>query len=152
VGVILAGLAIMLTGWLWVDPAMSFIIGVVVLAGAGRLLREGLNVLLEAPPKHLSPQLIEREMASMDGVNGVHDLHMWSVAPGFNLLSCHLTLDDLPLSQGTRIMGHIREMLHAKYGISHATLQLECPGCESTSCPLCPLPQGGASTIDNPQL
>jgi len=140
VGVILAGITLMLTGWLWVDPVMSFIIGLVVLVGAWRLLREGLSVLLEAPPKHLSSQLIERDMATMEGVTGVHDLHMWSIATGFNLLSCHLTLDDLPLSEGTRIMGNIREMLHTKYGIAHATLQLECPSCEVTCCPLCPLP------------
>ncbi len=155
VGVILASIAIIVTDWLWVDPAMSFIIGIVVLVGAWRLLREGLNVLLEAPPQHLSPQMIERDMAGMEGVNGVHDLHMWSIATGFNLLSCHLTLDDLPLSQGTRIMGNIREMLHAKYGIAHATLQLECPSCEVTCCPLCPLPQEGQNiptkTIDNPK-
>ncbi len=144
VGVILASITIILTGWQWVDPAMSIIIGLIVLVGAWRLLGEGLNVLLEAPPKHISLPTIERDMAAMPGVNGVHDLHMWSIAPGYNLLSCHLTLDDLPLSQGTRVMGDIREMLHSRYGIAHATLQLECPSCEVTCCPLCPLPENGS--------
>ena len=129
VGVIVGGILILLTGKYWIDPAISFAIGAIILLGAWRLLREGLNVILEAPPSQLDSQEVGRAIEGISGIRGVHDLHIWSIAPGFSALSCHLWVDDLPLSQGSRITSQVKEMLEKKFRIRHATLQLECPSC-----------------------
>jgi cobalt-zinc-cadmium efflux system protein len=136
-GVILGGALILLTGRYWFDPAISFVIGAIILLGAWRLLREGMNVILEAPPSHLDSREVGRAIAEIAGVGGVHDLHIWSIAPGFSVLSCHLWLEDLPLSQGSLITSQVKEMLEKRFRIRHATLQLECPSCcpsEGTYC------------------
>jgi len=130
VGVIVAGVIIVVSGQYWVDPAISFLIGLVILVGAWRLLREGITVLLEAPPRHLSSQKVALAIQEVPGVRGVHDLHLWSIAPGFSALSAHLWLEDQPLSQGTRVMTEVKERLEKDFRIIHATLQAECPGCE----------------------
>lgn len=129
VGVIVAGVIIMFTGSLWVDPLASAVLTIIILAGAWRLLRESVNVLLEAPPSHLRPTLIAQELVRVPGVKEIHDLHVWSVGPGFHALSCHVWVDDQALSQGSHILDDVREMLEEKYHITHSTLQLECLNC-----------------------
>jgi len=146
VGVIVGGILILLTGKYWFDPAISFAIGAIILLGAWRLLREGLNVILEAPPSQLDSQEVVRAIEGITGIKGVHDLHIWSIAPGFSALSCHLWVDDLPLSRGSRITSQVREMLEKKFRIRHATLQLECPSCslgEGNYCLECGVPREG---------
>jgi len=128
-GVIVGGVLILLTGKYWFDPAVSFAIGAIILGGAWRILREGISVILEAPPPHLDPHDVGRAIEAISGIRGVHDLHIWSIAPGFSALSCHLWVDDLPVSQGSRITAEVKEMVEKKFGIRHATLQLECPSC-----------------------
>lgn len=129
IGVVLAGIVIYLTGSFWVDPAVSVVVGVIILLGAGRLFREGLTVLLEAPPRGVAMEEVTRAIGEVPGVKGVHDLHVWSIASGFNALSCHVCVDDLPMSEGTRIMSGIRETLERQFRIGHSTLQMECPSC-----------------------
>lgn len=129
VGVIIAGVVILLTGRFWVDPAVSVVVGVIIVAGAWRLLREGVGVLLEAAPAHVNTEEIARTLSQVAGVNGVHDLHVWSIGPGFHALSCHVWVDDQSLSRGGTILDNIREVLAERYHINHTTLQLECLNC-----------------------
>lgn len=129
VGVIGAGIVIMLTGRYWVDPLVSALVAVIILAGAWRLLKESVNVLLEAPPKHLKADAIAQELVRVPGVKEIHDLHVWSIGPGFHALSCHVWVDDQALSQGGHILDDVREVLEEKYHITHSTLQLECLNC-----------------------
>jgi len=130
VGVIVAGIIIMVTGRFWVDPLMSVLVAVIILVGAWRLLRESVNVLLEAPPGHLKTDVVARELARVPGVKEIHDLHIWSIGPGFHALSCHVWVDDQALSAGSHILDDMREILSEKYHITHSTLQLECLNCE----------------------
>lgn len=129
VGVIVAGVIILLTGGYWVDPLMSALVALIILLGAWRLLRESVSVLLEAPPAHLKPNVIAQELVRVPGVKEIHDLHIWSIGPGFHALSCHVWVDDQALSQGGHILDDVREVLADKYHITHSTLQLECLNC-----------------------
>lgn len=130
VGVIVAGIIIIFTGLYWVDPLVSVIVALIILAGAWRLLKESINVLLEAPPEHLKAEVIAQELAQVPGVKEIHDLHIWSIGPGFHALSCHVWVDDQALSEGSRILDKVRELLSEKYHITHSTLQLECLDCK----------------------
>jgi len=138
IGVIVGGILILLTGEYWIDPAISFVIGAIILVGAWRLLKEGISVILEAPPAHVDSAEVKQAIESIAGVRGVHDLHIWSIAPGFSALSCHLWLEDLPLSKGTLISSQVKGLLEKRFRIRHATLQLECPSCcPDSGTPIC---------------
>lgn len=128
-GVIGGGVAIVLTGLQWIDPVVSIAIGLVVGAGAWRLIRAGTSIILEASPEHLDSQEIAQAIAAVPKVKGVHDLHVWSVAPGFNLLSGHLVVEDVQVSQAERISAEVRAMLEDRFHIAHSTVQLECVAC-----------------------
>lgn len=130
VGVIVAGVIIWVTGRYFVDPLVSAVVAIIILAGAWRLLKESINVLLEATPGHLKTEVVAQELTRVPGVKEIHDLHIWSVGPGFHALSCHVWVDDQALSQGTHILDDVREVLAEKYHITHTTLQLECLDCE----------------------
>ena len=72
-----------------------------------------------------------RDIASVDGVRGVHDLHVWSITRALRTLSAHLVTDDIPVSEGASIQRRVNEILYHKYDVNHATLQLECEDCVS---------------------
>lgn len=128
-GVIAAGVIILFTGAYWVDPAVSVLIGIVILAGAWRLVKQGTTIILEASPEHMDVNEIATAIAGTPKVKGVHDLHVWSIAPGFNILSGHLVVEDVPISQTETISGDVRRMLESKFHILHSTLQMECAAC-----------------------
>lgn len=129
-GAILAGIGIWLTGWHWLDPLASVLIGLLILWNAWGLVRESVDVLLEGTPRGVDMEALVADLRSVAGVRGVHDLHVWSLTPQMRALSAHLLTDDIPVSAGAAIQRHANEMLHARHGIAHATLQLECVGCE----------------------
>jgi cobalt-zinc-cadmium efflux system protein len=129
VGVIGGGLAIVLTGLQWIDPVVSVAIGVVVGAGAWRLIKAGTTIILEASPENLDTREIAQAIAAVPKVKGVHDLHVWSVAPGYNLLSGHLVVEDVQVSQAERISAEVKAMLEERYHIAHSTVQMECVAC-----------------------
>jgi cobalt-zinc-cadmium efflux system protein len=130
-GAILAGVGIWLTGWSWLDPAASVLIGLLILWNAWIILKETLDILLEATPRDIDMSVMVRDFLQVDGVRGVHDLHVWSITRSLRLLSAHVVTDDLPISEGAVIQNNLRHMLQHKYGVAHATLQLECAGCAS---------------------
>ena len=129
VGVILAAGIIWWTGWQWVDPLMSILIGVLILVSSWRLLNSSLHILVEGVPEHLSVEKIGQSMAGVSGVLDVHDLHVWSICSGHIALSVHVVTADQPLAQEESLMAEIKSRL-AKFGIEHTTIQLECEACE----------------------
>jgi cobalt-zinc-cadmium efflux system protein len=124
-GVILGAGIIALTGAQWVDPVISVAIAVLIAVGAARLIRETLNILLEATPKDLSVPRMAADMRRVQGVRDVHDLHVWTIASGMRALSSHAIIDDIPPSESAMILDRLTAMLRDKYDICHTTIQFE---------------------------
>jgi cobalt-zinc-cadmium efflux system protein len=123
VGVIVAALLIVLTGYRVADPIVSVFIGVLVLFSSWKLLRDSVNILLESSPPGIDAEEIGQKMASADGVEEVHDLHVWTVTSGFPALTAHVLVgkeDDC--HQKRR---ELEEMLDEEFGIDHTTLQVD---------------------------
>jgi cobalt-zinc-cadmium efflux system protein len=118
-----AGVVIWLTGWLPIDPILSFVICVLILISSVRLLREGLHVLMEGVPSHLSLQEIGEFMARTEGVWSVHDLHVWQVTSGQVALSAHVVLRQMGDWQA--VLHRLQSALANDYAIKHVTLQPE---------------------------
>jgi cobalt-zinc-cadmium efflux system protein len=124
-GVILAGLIILFTGITAADPAISVLIALLIAFGAVRIIRETLNILLEATPRGIPMSALVRDMLRVPGIRDVHDLHVWSISSGMHALSCHAVIDDLPPSASAPILDRLTEMLEQRYHINHATIQFE---------------------------
>lgn len=123
VAALLAGVVIFFTGWLPIDPLLSLLVAGLVLASTVRLLREALNVLMEAVPAGLELERVGQAMAGIQGVNGVHDLHIWTLATGTVALSAHVVLGSL--DAWPALLKHLQTMLHNDFAIDHVTLQPE---------------------------
>jgi cobalt-zinc-cadmium efflux system protein len=125
-GVIIAGVVILLTGWTLVDPLLSTGIAALIAVGAWRILRETTDILLEAVPRELSMPDLVRDMRKVEGVEDVHDLHVWCITSNMYALSCHIMIDDVPQSKSSTILQSVNKMLNEQYHIGHATIQFEC--------------------------
>ena len=125
-GVIIAGIIILLTGWTIADPLLSVGIAALIAVGAWRILRETTDILLEAVPRELSMPDLVRDMRAVEGVQDVHDLHVWCITSNMYALSCHVMIDDLPQSKSSTILQSMNKMLNEQYHIGHATIQFEC--------------------------
>jgi cobalt-zinc-cadmium efflux system protein len=133
VAVIVSGAIILATAWFWADPAISVFIGLIIAFGAWRIFREALSVLVEAAPAGLNVEELAVALARVPGVRDVHDLHVWSIAPGIRALSCHVRMDDRPISEGDRILGRVNELLAGRFAIAHSTIQMETAECDPNS-------------------
>ena len=142
VGAVIAGILIFFTNWNWLDPAVSFLIGLLILWSAWGILRETVDILLEATPRDVDMTRLVGEIVKVPGVIGVHDLHVWSISRGLRTMSAHILTQDLPLSSGAGIQSQVSELLARRFNIAHATLQLECVGCspDSLYCDIHPHP------------
>ena len=129
IGAVLAGIIIRFTGWNWIDALVSVLIGFLILWNAWGILRESLDILMESTPADIDMEALQRDMLAVEGVRGVHDLHVWSITHSLRTLSAHLITDDMPVSLGAIVQVAMGQMLSQHYGITHATLQLECMGC-----------------------
>ncbi len=129
VGVIGAGALILFTGWTLVDPLVSVLIALIILAGSGRVLRESVHILAEGMPEGMTATDVAEAMSHVPGVSDVHDLHVWTVSPGYVALSSHVTLADQSLSQAESVMGGLKQVLTDEFGIEHTTIQFECDNC-----------------------
>ena len=133
VGVIVAALGILLFGAEWMDPVMSILIGLLVIWSAWGLMRDTLNVLLEGVPSDLDVAEIEQSLRGSPGVAAVHHLHVWELGSDMPALSAHVVLDDVRTLHDAQTRGdHLKEMLSGRFGIWHATLELECHECDDT--------------------
>jgi cobalt-zinc-cadmium efflux system protein len=122
-GTICAGIVMLATGWYRADAVASVFIGVLVLFSSWRLLRESVGVLMEAVPPHVDAGEIEAALKEVPGVEGVHDLHIWTVTSGFVALTCHAEVNQSCDIQ--QVLAEICQMLHERYGIRHVTIQPE---------------------------
>ncbi len=143
VGVIGAGVIILFTGWTWLDPLISALIGVLILVSAGRLLKETVHILVEGMPDGMTASAVGEAMRATPGVGEVHDLHVWTVAPGYVALSAHVLLADQALSQTADVMTALKHTLREQFGIEHTTIQFECVTCGQNMC----LPAVGAPPL-----
>ncbi len=145
VGVLLAGVGIALFGWTWLDPFASVLIAALILWSAWGIVRETVDILLEGTPRDVDMNAMVRDVLKVEGVRGVHDLHVWSISSHLRALSAHLLTEDISISEGARVQREVNEMLLNRYSIAHATLQLESIGCEPDLlyCELNPAENGG---------
>jgi cobalt-zinc-cadmium efflux system protein len=128
--VIAGGWAILVTGNYWIDSALSFGIGALILWSGYGIVRETLNILLEGTPRGVKLEMVETAIRSIDGVNDVHDLHCWSIGSETRALSCHIAIADIPPSVSERILRDVKECLHRDFRIDHTTIQFEHAVCE----------------------
>ena len=128
--VILGGWAIMATGRYWIDPVLSVAIGVLILWSGFGIVRETLNILLEGTPRGVKLEQVEAAMRRIDGVNDVHDLHVWNIGSETRALSCHISIADIPPSVSERILRDLKECLRHDFQITHTTIQFENVDCE----------------------
>jgi cobalt-zinc-cadmium efflux system protein len=122
-GVIVAAVVILTTGWEYADPAVSVLIGVLVLGSSWGILRDSTQILLEGSPPGTDVQEVGRAMAGMAGVTQVHDLHVWTITSGFPALAAHVLV-------GRDVDCHLKRleleaMLHDRFGLEHTTLQVD---------------------------
>ena len=127
VAVIVAALVILLTGWTPADIVASVVIGFLVLPRAWHLLREALDVLLEAAPKGVDLDDVRTHILEVDGVIGVHDLHAWTITSGLPVLSAHVVVTDeaLAAGHGGRVLDSLCECLGEHFDMEHCTFQIE---------------------------
>ena len=105
--------------------ALTFLI----LYNAWGILRDAVDILLEATPRNVNMKKMVEDISQVDGVLGIHDIHVWSLTQSMRTMSAHILTDDVHISAGTQIQREISDILHHRYNISHATLQLECVDC-----------------------
>jgi cobalt-zinc-cadmium efflux system protein len=122
-GAIVAGAIILATGWTLADPVISVGIGALILNGAWRLVKESVDVLLEATPAHISLPAVHDRLVSVSGVESVHDLHVWTVTSGVVALSGHLVVKDPGSNQ--RVLEEVQDRMQGEFGIRHVTVQME---------------------------
>ena len=128
--VIVGGWAILVTGQYWIDSALSFGIGALILWSGFGIVRETLNILLEGTPRGIKLERVESAIRLVEGVNDVHDLHVWSIGSESRALSCHISIADIPPSVSERILRDVKERLHGEFHIDHTTIQFEHVICE----------------------
>jgi cobalt-zinc-cadmium efflux system protein len=122
-GVVLAGVAILLTGRAWLDPLASILINIVIVIGTWSLLRESFNLAMDAVPEHVDLVTVRKYLAGLPDVAAVHDLHIWAMSTTEVALTAHLVM---PNQSGSDALLHdVCEHLHRVFGIEHATIQVE---------------------------
>lgn len=130
VAVIVAGVAVLVWDATWVDPTASLVVGILILWATWSLLKETVHVLMEGAPKGMDPREVEGALAQEDGVESVHHLHLWNLASDVPALSAHIVLPETETLHEAQEKGEaFRTMLHERFGIEHATLELECHPC-----------------------
>lgn len=130
-GVVVAAVAVLTVGADWVDPAVSVLIGVLVLWSAWSLLRDAVHVLLEGTPRGLDPAEVERALLGHPAVGSVHHLHLWNIASDTPAMSGHVVIvGEVDLHGAQTRGGELKDLLAERFGIHHATLELECHVCD----------------------
>ncbi|MBE3561164.1 MAG: cation transporter [Ktedonobacteraceae bacterium] len=152
--VIVAGAIMLFSGWTIVDPLLSVAIALLIAFGGWRVLRETIDILLEAVPHGISLTNLVRDMKSVEGVKDVHDLHVWSITSGMYALSCHVMIDNLPPSASSPILQSLTQVLNEKYQIGHSTIQFECNTSQGGCCDMrnlyCQLERGKEPRCEHP--
>lgn len=124
VGVVIASVIILVTGWRFADPIAGMVVGIMILVGGVRVVRDALWVFLEFVPREIEPENLVERIRAVDGVCDVHDLHIWSISHGRVAFSAHILVKDQLLSEAQRIRKAVEEILKEE-GIDHSVIQLE---------------------------
>jgi cobalt-zinc-cadmium efflux system protein len=127
-GVVIAGAVVLLTGWSLADPVVSFLIGGLILWSSWGILKESVNVLLEGTPAGTDMTAVEKAIRGVPGVQGVHDLHVWTVGPGALACSVHVVVAEQSVRDGQQILQAVLAELKAHHKINHTTVQVEVEG------------------------
>ena len=143
VGVVIAGIAIGATGWNWIDPAVSVLISLLIAYGTWDLLRESLELAMDAVPRGVDLQAITADLTAIDGVVEVHDVHVWSASTSQTTASAHLTISDA--ATAATVLDEANEVLHHTHQILHTTVQIE----SEEQAARCEQPHGDASANGN---
>lgn len=122
-GVIAAAVTVLATGWYLADPLVSAGIGLLILPRTWRLLRQAVDVLLEATPPHINLAAVEADMRNVPGVRRVHDLHVWTLTSGKEAMSAHVVIEDV--AEGDRVLRALHDLVHERFGVEHTTIQIE---------------------------
>lgn len=125
VGVVLAGVTILLTGWLYIDPLISVGIAGLIAWGALKIVLDTVNILLEGVPKGIDVGAVESAIARTSGIEAVHDLHVWSVSGRDVALSCHVVVPLQKLSAAEHLVRELEQSVCGRFGIAHTTIQVE---------------------------
>jgi cobalt-zinc-cadmium efflux system protein len=135
VGAIAAGALMSIYGWYAADPLFSFLIGLLIVWSSWNLIRESTNVLLEGTPAHINLAAVEDSILETEGVEDVHDLHIWTITSGREALSAHVI--HLETISQTELLKHLRTKLHERFGLDHLTIQMETSAFEDDTFHFC---------------
>jgi cobalt-zinc-cadmium efflux system protein len=125
VGVVVAGLVILLTGWLYIDPLLSLAIAVLIAFGAWRIVRETVNLLMEGTPREIDLTAVTAEIGGTKRLTSMHDLHVWALSSEETALSVHVVVDDCPLGEAEHVVRDLERRLCDRFAIGHTTIQVE---------------------------
>jgi len=128
-GVVIAGLLILWGNWLWLDPAISLVIVVVVFISTWGLLRDSLNYALDAVPRHIHTDKVREYLLDLPEVTGVHDLHIWPLSTTTIAMSVHLEVEGDKINNA--LLSNIQHHCHENFGIEHCTIQVESAASEN---------------------
>jgi cobalt-zinc-cadmium efflux system protein len=128
VAILLGGFVILRTGANWVDPAIGMVVGALVVWSGMGILRESTNILLEGMPQHVKLEDVAAALLKIDGVQEIHDVHIWALGTDLNALSCHIRIPDMHMAEVEQILANMRECLEREFHITHTTVQLERAG------------------------
>jgi len=134
-GVVAAGVVIWLTSWYWLDPAVSLIVSAVIVLGTWGLVRNAINLALDAVPEGVDAAAVRAHLLAMPGVTALHDLHIWGMSTTETALTCHLVLPGG--HPGDAALNGVAQQLHHMFGIQHTTIQIELADTEE-ACVLTP--------------
>jgi cobalt-zinc-cadmium efflux system protein len=129
VGVIVGGLVILYTGWNLVDSLIGIFIGILILGGAYRLVRESIDIFLEATPRDINVEKMLDDLHKIEGVKEIHHLHLWTITSGIYAMSAHVLIEDLLVSRSTQILQEVERLLQGEYNMEHTTIQFESESC-----------------------
>jgi cobalt-zinc-cadmium efflux system protein len=129
--VVVGAITLLLFGWTRADAVVSLFIATLIVVAALRLLHETVHILNEGTPRDLDAELVSRRIAALPGIEGVHDLHIWSLDREHRALSAHVIVTDRPLAEVTAMIRSVELLLCEEFGIEHATVQPECPSCSA---------------------
>lgn len=148
--VIVGGWVILRTGQEWIDPALTLGISALIIWSSFSIIRETLNILLEGTPRGLKLERIADAIAAVDGVEEVHDLHVWSLGSETHALSCHVSVADIRLSESERILRELNRDLARRFHIHHTTIQFEHAACEGCPIPVSPQDRPASEHPEHP--
>ena len=125
VAVVVSGVLVVAFGWTAADPVLSVVIGVLILLSTWRLLAKVVRVLLEGTPEHIDVYRLCSELEEVEGVALIHDIHVWSIVPGYEALTAHILVDPDHEGSFALLRQRLRRIASGEFGIDHITLQLE---------------------------